>query len=51
MELGVGGVVGQQVSQQQEVLWRVLAGVMSPGAFYSTRNMLNDLKSQKRGLK
>jgi hypothetical protein len=26
-------VVGQTVSQQQEVLWRVLAGVVPPGAF------------------
>jgi hypothetical protein len=32
---GVGGVVGQQVMQQQEALWRVLAGVIPSGVWLS----------------
>jgi hypothetical protein len=31
VEAEVGGVVWQQVTQQQEVLWRVLAGVIPTG--------------------
>jgi hypothetical protein len=31
VEAGLGGVAGQQVTQQQEVLWRVLAGVIPTG--------------------
>jgi hypothetical protein len=31
VDAGVGGVVGQQVTQQQEALWRVLAGGIPTG--------------------
>jgi hypothetical protein len=31
VDVGVSGVVGQQMMQQQEALWRVLAGVIPTG--------------------